>query len=409
MHALSQSGKEVPNSHGKRQAFQANQRYDCSLATACRFFARSATQQVLGSKEPNWLAVLDSQAEQVWFLLLQANDGGSMRIQKFITLISLAVVLADCGNSQTEPPPPPIPCAHNNGGCDPNATCAVDQNQHVTCTCKTNYVGDGRVCSPSSGGCAVNNGGCDPHATCAVDQNQHVTCTCNGNYVGDGRECSLSIGNDPCNQHNGGCDPNATCSREGDFQVGCVCHPGYVGDGLTCKPIDCSTNNGGCDVNANCTSMGCVCKSGYDGDGMTCKVTCDMHAFAVAASGGAYSCVCFGGYVGDGKTCSPDPLMCTPSSQPSGVIGACVYGEPSPRCYEYTGSAFRDPVTATALCVGGTYTAGGHCEKSSSTVGGCLAFCGEPQEQVFYWSESGVTTAWAQQQCAQLNGTWLGK
>jgi hypothetical protein len=140
--------------------------------------------------------------------------------------------------------------------------------------------------------------------------------------------------------------------------------------------------------------------------GNTC--CCDRNADCFASSGGPV-CVCADGYVGDGMTCSPDSSMCTPSSQPSAVIGSCAqsweYGYLG--CEEFTGSAFMNPLTGTRLCKS-TYAVGRDCDRSS-TVGRCLIHCGGPEEQVIYISAAGMTTDMAQKECAQLHGTWLGK
>jgi len=38
--------------------------------------------------------------------------------------------------------------------------------------------------------CAVNNGGCDPNAYCIINELGSVSCSCKGGYTGDGNTCT---------------------------------------------------------------------------------------------------------------------------------------------------------------------------------------------------------------------------
>ncbi|MGO9715052.1 MAG: DUF1566 domain-containing protein [Polyangiaceae bacterium] len=174
-------------------------------------------------------------------------------------------VVADTAPAVDSAPPPdagPLPCATNNGGCDPHATC-TNGDAAAICTCNAGYAGDGLTCASD---CLTGNGGCDPNATCA-NGDGGVVCTCNAGYVGSGVTCASD-----CATANGGCDLNATCSN-GDAGVVCTCDPGYLGSGVTCASA-CLTNNGGCDPNATCSNgvagVLCACNAGFSGTGTTC-------------------------------------------------------------------------------------------------------------------------------------------
>lgn len=55
-------------------------------------------------------------------------------------------------------------CSAND--CDPNAQCSL-QRSKVTCVCKPDYEGDGRICVPKNP-CSDNNGGCPINSTVCV-------------------------------------------------------------------------------------------------------------------------------------------------------------------------------------------------------------------------------------------------
>lgn len=121
--------------------------------------------------------------------------------------------------------------------------------------------------------CSVNNGGCDPNATCASASGS-VTCTCKPGFDGDGGTCADV---DECETDNGGCSPEATCTNTAGGRT-CTCKPGFDGDGGSCADVDeCATNNGGCSANATCTNTPggrtCACKPGYEGTGVGADCT----------------------------------------------------------------------------------------------------------------------------------------
>ena len=119
------------------------------------------------------------------------------------------------------------PCAANNGGCDPNATCTNGATGAV-CTCNAGFAGNGQTCTSD---CLTKNGGCDPHATCSLGD-AGVLCACTAGYAGSGVTCTSD-----CLTNNGGCDPNATCAN-GATGVVCSCNPGFSGTGATCFSDD---------------------------------------------------------------------------------------------------------------------------------------------------------------------------
>jgi len=116
------------------------------------------------------------------------------------------------------------PCSYGNGGCSPNATCAMGPSGR-TCICNAGYTGDGVTCASR---CGVNNGGCDPHADCVLDSG--ATCTCRAGYEGDGAACT-SV----CNVANGGCPLHSKCANTATG-ISCECDVGYAHGGAACLP-----------------------------------------------------------------------------------------------------------------------------------------------------------------------------
>jgi hypothetical protein len=82
----------------------------------------------------------------------------------------------------------PSTCLTNNGGCDPNATCAWTGPTSNSCTCNAGYTGDGTTCTPLPNPCLTDGGGCSVNATC-MDENGVAQCTCNAGYTGNGINC----------------------------------------------------------------------------------------------------------------------------------------------------------------------------------------------------------------------------
>lgn len=206
--------------------------------------------------------------------------------------------------------------------CSVNADCAVTDPIGVgQCTCKTNYIGDGKTCTYNP--CLVSNGGCSASATCELGGITGLTpiCTCNAGYSGDGKTCT-----NKCLISNGGCSASASCvlgGNDGATPV-CTCKTNYIGDGKTCTYNPCLSNNGGCSSLATCTLGGtggvtpvCTCKSGYSGDGKTCALTvtnpCQNNggcsANATCSGNSTAICKCKSNYIGDGKTCVYNPCL----------------------------------------------------------------------------------------------------
>ncbi|KAF4800298.1 stabilin 2 [Turdus rufiventris] len=101
-------------------------------------------------------------------------------------------------------------CERSNGGCSTKAECRRTTPGNRACVCSAGYTGDGIVCIEINP-CLVNNGGCDRNAECTQtgpDQNNggcsefaicndteltERTCTCKTNYTGDGFQCRGNI------------------------------------------------------------------------------------------------------------------------------------------------------------------------------------------------------------------------
>jgi hypothetical protein len=104
-------------------------------------------------------------------------------------LAAAMLLAAGCGSRP--------PCEENNGGCSPNATCASDKDDKITCTCDASegYEGDGHTCTHDP--CLVNNGGCgEPSAGQCASVNGAAQCTCLTGALFDGSQCvavSLSV------------------------------------------------------------------------------------------------------------------------------------------------------------------------------------------------------------------------
>ncbi|KAM8913550.1 stabilin-1 [Spinachia spinachia] len=116
--------------------------------------------------------------------------------------------------------------------CDVNAQCS-SQGSRVTCACKPDYQGDGKVCVPRNP-CSENNGGCPVNSTVCVFKGPNKSqcqCMLGMSPVGGSPEfgCELvsACSADPC-------DPTAVCLTETDGQHRCVCEAGQIGDGHRC-------------------------------------------------------------------------------------------------------------------------------------------------------------------------------
>ncbi len=203
------------------------------------------------------------------------------------------------------------PCAKNNGGCAPTATCSAGPNNSAVCACNAGYSGTGKICSDINE-CAKNNGGCAVGATC-TNSIGSFSCGCKPGFQGDGVTCTDI---NECATGKANCAVDALCTNTSGSFV-CSCKPGYTGNGKICTDInECASANGGCAVQATCTnlpgSMQCACKAGYTGTGKTCTdvnecTTVGLADCATEAtctnSTGSFSCACKPGYLGNGKSC----------------------------------------------------------------------------------------------------------
>uniref|UniRef100_A0AAQ4QDY4 EGF-like domain-containing protein n=1 Tax=Gasterosteus aculeatus aculeatus TaxID=481459 RepID=A0AAQ4QDY4_GASAC len=116
--------------------------------------------------------------------------------------------------------------------CDVNAQCS-SQGSRVTCACKPDYLGDGRVCVPRNP-CSENNGGCPVNSTVCVFKGPNESqCRCMfgmspvGGSAAFGCELVSACSADTC-------DATAVCHTEADGQHRCVCEAGQIGDGHRC-------------------------------------------------------------------------------------------------------------------------------------------------------------------------------
>ncbi|XP_061542786.1 stabilin-1 isoform X4 [Phycodurus eques] len=116
--------------------------------------------------------------------------------------------------------------------CAVNARCS-SQGSKVTCACKADFEGDGRVCVPRNP-CAVNNGGCRLNSTvCVFKGPNKAACECMsgmspvGGTVESGCQLLSACSADSCHS-------SAVCQTGLDGKARCVCQPGEIGDGRRC-------------------------------------------------------------------------------------------------------------------------------------------------------------------------------
>merc|ERR1711990_1186636 len=153
------------------------------------------------------------------------------------------------------------PCATENGGCAPGATCTNDGGKAV-CACPEGFLGNGKVCEEDA--CATNNGNCGAFATCESEGGVAICteiiedcpefglvtkkCKCNGatvcdpdtvyKYCHSDGSCNGKPEEDPCDK----CDENAQCIKKKKKgkkkkQIVCKCLFGFKGDGETCEKV----------------------------------------------------------------------------------------------------------------------------------------------------------------------------
>uniref|UniRef100_A0A3Q1AJG6 Stabilin 1 n=1 Tax=Amphiprion ocellaris TaxID=80972 RepID=A0A3Q1AJG6_AMPOC len=109
--------------------------------------------------------------------------------------------------------------------CDVNAQCS-SQGSRISCVCKPDYEGDGRVCLPRNP-CSDNNGGCPSNSTvCVFKGANKVSSGPNPGGTGPG-SVSDPVLSDTCHS-------SATCRTELDGRPRCVCEASEIGDGRRC-------------------------------------------------------------------------------------------------------------------------------------------------------------------------------
>ncbi|KAM8868381.1 stabilin-1-like isoform 1-T2 [Synchiropus picturatus] len=116
--------------------------------------------------------------------------------------------------------------------CGDNAQCSATGSK-ITCSCKADYEGDGRICVPKNP-CTINNGGCpDQFTVCVFKGPNKSSCEC---VLG-----TAPVNGDPmmgCEPivacTNGTCHPSATCTTGVDGEARCMCEGSQIGDGKRC-------------------------------------------------------------------------------------------------------------------------------------------------------------------------------
>ncbi|KAM9361358.1 stabilin-1 [Symphorus nematophorus] len=116
--------------------------------------------------------------------------------------------------------------------CDVNAECST-QGSKVSCTCKPDYEGDGKICVPKNP-CSVNNGGCPINSTiCVFNGPNKSSCKCMSGMapIGGNPEFGCEVVS-ACTPDT--CHPTASCTTELDGQPRCLCLASEIGDGHRC-------------------------------------------------------------------------------------------------------------------------------------------------------------------------------
>ncbi|KAM4697757.1 uromodulin-like [Rhinophrynus dorsalis] len=130
--------------------------------------------------------------------------------------------------------------------CDPNAMCE-EYFDHLECTCKDGFIGDGFRCSDINE-CAYSwSNNCS--AGICLNTFGSYKCVCPSGYInGSGNSC---VDVNECSTPSlNRCHPSATCINSiGSYS--CVCPPGLYGDGFSCEINECS--KGACGFAMDCT------------------------------------------------------------------------------------------------------------------------------------------------------------
>ncbi|CAN9512050.1 unnamed protein product [Ophioblennius macclurei] len=116
--------------------------------------------------------------------------------------------------------------------CDVNAQCS-SQGSKITCKCKPEYEGDGKVCVPRNP-CSENNGGCPINSTvCVFDGPNKSICKCMFGMSPIAGDPKFGCGLLPA-CFSDTCHTTATCVTGIDGQPRCNCQEHEIGDGYRC-------------------------------------------------------------------------------------------------------------------------------------------------------------------------------
>ena len=199
---------------------------------------------------------------------------------------------------------------HQGATCHKYAECEETTDGNFTCTCQTNYYGDG---FKNGTGCTSERHPCFEDTDChSMGECKDKFCACKPGFKGDGYDSCDDIDecvNKPCNE-------DASCQNNlGGYN--CTCNFNFRGDGFECAYF-CSVN-ADCHDNGICKNEDCICKTGYEGDGrFNCTdinecnlmpVPCSIYAECTNTEGG-HTCECKNGYVGNGLRCEALPRTC---------------------------------------------------------------------------------------------------
>ncbi|KRT78905.1 EGF-like domain containing protein, partial [Oryctes borbonicus] len=246
-------------------------------------------------------------------------------------------------------------CQRGQHNCDLNAIC-TNEIGSFKCECKSDYVGDGKTCTPATSCATVT---CPQDAHCV--QTDIAKCECLPGFASTGQACVAVKGRNCYYSNN--CSPYGYCSLNESNVYVCSCLLGYEGDGYICTkttepptttteiipssnktepptvtepdedeaveesserqpPVDVSPDK----VVESCIFGRCWCPLGYekipdsvycelvvtenvtipkDNEEESCNVlkNCDIRADCLFTASGTYICVCRPGYKGDGYRC----------------------------------------------------------------------------------------------------------
>ncbi|KAM3915643.1 stabilin-1 [Leptodactylus fuscus] len=115
--------------------------------------------------------------------------------------------------------------------CSPYATCKSSGPRQYTCKCKTDYIGDGKICIPVNP-CTDNMGGCPENSTrCVYRSPGKSYCSCLPGLISHPSRVGCYLPN-VCRLSS--CGKSAECREVSPGVHGCVCHEGEIGDGRNC-------------------------------------------------------------------------------------------------------------------------------------------------------------------------------